>query len=303
MIELIKKLFPLIDFLEISLIEDGWSYDQKYKLVNQNNDKYIFRISDIASYQRKMTFYPHLLELKSMPFKASKVLEIKMIDDKSFYTLLSWVEGVDAKDKIKTFPADKQFSIGYQAGKTLKQIHSIKAPDHIIKWNDRYNKKIDYLVQKAFDCKDLITNYEKIVAFINDNRFLLDGRKQVFQHGDFHIGNMVIDENDEIGIIDFDRADYGDPFEDLKTIYWNVYYAGSEFTSGLINGYFEGDVPESFFKLLSLYVATGLIAWMPWANSYGNQEVELAKEGIKETLSWYNDFNSFIPNWYKGSIK
>ncbi|WP_205694170.1 hypothetical protein [Clostridium sp. JN-9] len=40
-----------------------------------------------------------------------------------------------------------------------------------------------------------------ILDYINDNRYLLENRVQSFQHGDYHIGNMVINESNQIGIM------------------------------------------------------------------------------------------------------
>ena len=40
-----------------------------------------------------------------------------------------------------------------------------------------------------------------ILDYINDNRYLLENRVQSFQHGDYHIGNMVINESSQIGIM------------------------------------------------------------------------------------------------------
>ena len=48
---------------------------------------------------------------------------------------------------------------------------------------------------------------------------MLANRPQSFQHGDYHIGNMMI-ENNKIVIIDFDRYDFGDPWEEFNRIVW-----------------------------------------------------------------------------------
>lgn len=46
-----------------------------------------------------------------------------------------------------------------------------------------------------------------------------ENRPQCFQHGDYHIGNMMI-ENGKLVVIDFDRYDFGDPWEEFNRIVW-----------------------------------------------------------------------------------
>ncbi|MBQ2891834.1 MAG: phosphotransferase [Bacilli bacterium] len=48
------------------------------------------------------------------------------------------------------------------------------------------------------------------IKYINNNRHLLKGRPNTLQHGDYHIGNIMINKNQELVVIDFDRDDYGD---------------------------------------------------------------------------------------------
>ena len=44
--------------------------------------------------------------------------------------------------------------------------------------------------------------------YLEKNRGLLSGRPQSFQHGDYHVGNMML-AGTELVLIDFDRSDFG----------------------------------------------------------------------------------------------
>ena len=66
----------------------------------------------------------------------------------------------------------------------------------------------------------------------------------------------MIDVSRKLKIIDFDRYDYGDPWEDMKSITWDVQMSPL-FASGRIDGYFDGAVQLDFWRLLSLYIAVG----------------------------------------------
>ncbi|WP_440117543.1 phosphotransferase [Paenibacillus sp. QZ-Y1] len=43
----------------------------------------------------------------------------------------------------------------------------------------------------------------------------MKNRLDVFQHDDFHLGNLVIQEDKLAGVIDFNRFDQGDPVHEF----------------------------------------------------------------------------------------
>lgn len=71
-------------------------------------------------------------------------------------------------------------------------------------------------------------------------------RPTLFQHGDYHCGNMIVNSG-RIGIIDFDKNSAADPYDEFKCFCWNV-YANRHFEKGIIDGYFEGRPPKEFLK-------------------------------------------------------
>lgn len=50
-----------------------------------------------------------------------------------------------------------------------------------------------------------INNDEIAVKYVKDNIYKIWKEKPVYQHGDFHPGNLIYMENGEIGVIDFNR--------------------------------------------------------------------------------------------------
>ena len=98
-------------------------------------------------------------------------------------------------------------------------------------------------------------------------------------------------------IIDFNRNDYGDPWEEFNRIVWCAQKA-PVFASGMVNGYFENDVPLEFFKLLALYISSNTLSSLYWAIPFGQSEVETMLKQADEILSWYNNMRDVIPTWY-----
>ena len=79
---------------------------------------------------------------------------------------------------------------------------------------------MDYKIKKYGECPIKYENGQAFIDYINENRHLLKDRPQVYQHGDYHIGNMMIDRDGQLHVIDFNRNDYGDPWEEFNRIVW-----------------------------------------------------------------------------------
>ncbi|MEG0767047.1 MAG: phosphotransferase, partial [Clostridia bacterium] len=157
--------------------------------------------------------------------------------------------------------------------------------------------KIDQKLQLYADCALQYENGQAFLAYISANRHLLQNRPQVFQHGDYHIGNMMIDTDGTLQIIDFDRCDFGDPWEEFNRIVWYA-QSSAPFASGMVNGYFDGDVPMKFWRLLALYIALHTLSALPGAIPFGQGEIDTMRCQAREVLSWYNDMQNPVPTWY-----
>ena len=160
-----------------------------------------------------------------------------------------------------------------------------------------FNQKIDDKISKYKECPIQYENGQIFIEFLNANRELLKDRPWVFQHGDYHIGNFIIGEEHEIFVIDFDRFDFGDPWEEFNRIVWSA-QVSTPFASGMIDGYFDNEVPDLFWKLLALYITTNIVGALPWAISYGDEEISVIQNQAKEILEWYDYMNQIIPSWY-----
>lgn len=278
-------------------INKGWSADIKYLIKDDNNNKYLLRISSIDQYEKKLVEFDYLKKLEKIGLSMCKPIEFGTCDD-GVYIILSWIEGVDAQEYILNLSNKEQYEYGIIAGKELLKIHSLNAPSNIFDWEEKFNKKIDRKIIMYEDCPIKIDKANNLIEYINNNRHLLKNRNLVFHHGDYHIGNMMINENKELVIIDFNRADFGDPYEEFNRIVWCA-QASSYFASGIVDGYFNNDVPEDFWRVLALYISSNTLSSIPWAIPFGNEEIEVMINQSKDVLRWYDDMNTYIPSWYK----
>ena len=285
------------NIIEKEKITEGFSSDTKYSIKDKDGNKYLLRLSSLDRYLVKINEFSYMNELVRQGVNMCKPIEFGICND-GVYSIQSWIDGVDARAFIPTLTKKKQYEYGILAGIELKKIHSVKAPIDAIDWEIRFNKKIDRKLKMYAECP---LKYEKgslLIEYINNNRYLLKNRLNTFQHGDYHIGNMMINRNNELVVIDFDRDDYGDPWEEFNRLVWSI-QVSHEFASGIVDGYFNKKVPDEFWKLLALYMSLNSLSSLPWAIPYGEEEVNIMINQHHDILHWYDDMKRYIPNWYK----
>ena len=139
---------------------------------------------------------------------------------------------------------------------------------------------------------------EAFLAYLTENRHLLKGRPQTYQHGDYHIGNFMIDRAGSLTVIDFEKQDVGDPWEEFNRIVWSA-QAAPAFASGMVDGYFNGDVPMVFWRLLALYICSNTLGSLPWAIPFGEKEIQVMRKQAADILKWYDGMRNVIPGWYQ----
>lgn len=277
-------------------INKGWSSDGKFHIYLEDGSEYLLRESAPDTFERKKTEFEHMTNAFEIGIPMCRPVEFGCSDSK-VYAAYSWINGRDLREILDNFDQKQQYRYGIEAGKALRLIHSIPAPADLKPWEDRFNAKISRKIQMYLDCPLKYPDNGCILNYVISHKHLLNGRPQSYQHGDFHDGNMMIDENGSLLIIDFDREDYGDPWEEFNRIVWSAQIS-PRFASGMIDGYFDHNVPQEFWKLLCLYICTNALGSLPWAIAYGDREVAVMQAQTAEILEWYDHMRREIPSWY-----
>lgn len=287
-------------------IDKGWSGDQKYCVTTESGKKYLLRVSGIDKLEQKRREYEKMVEVARLGIPMCLPVEFGVVGvdahigpEESVYSIQSWIDGTDAESRILTLAESEQYRYGLDAGRILSKIHTIPAPADAPDWETRFNAKIDRKIAMYENCE---LKYESggdaFLEYIAQNRHLLHGRPQSYQHGDYHIGNMMIDQNGILTIIDFDRDDFGDPWEEFNRIVWSA-QAAPAFASGMVDGYFDGAVPMDFWKLLALYISSNTLSSLPWAIPFGEEEIRVMRNQAAQVLEWYDGMQRVIPDWYQ----
>ena len=277
-------------------ITKGWSSDKKYKIITADGTPYLLRISAPDTYDAKKTEYDMMCRTAETGIPMCVPIAFGLTDE-GVCAVQKWIDGCDLEAVLPTMPKEKQYRLGYDAGVYLAKIHTVPAPGDIEDWADRFNRKIDRKLRMYADCTLKYEGGDAFVHYLETHRHLLTARPQTFHHGDYHAGNMMLDTGGNRVIIDFNRADFGDPWEEFNRIVWSAQLSPA-FAAGTVDGYFEGNVPERFWQLLALYICSNTLSSLPWAIPFGDAEIETMRQQAAEVLACYDNMTNVIPTWY-----
>ena len=283
--------------VEKTLIDKGWSGDKKYRIRTDDGAVYLLRVTSPERLERAKSQFARMQKVANLGIPMCLPMEFGVAAEGP-YTIQSWIEGWDAEEAIPSLTPDQQYAYGLDAGRILQKIHTLPAPAEITPWAEKFGRKIDRKIVMYADCPLKYEGGEAFLRHIEASRHLLTDRPQCFQHGDYHSGNMMVDSKGVLTIIDFDRDDYGDPWEEFNRINWCAQLSPA-FASGLVDGYFDGEVPMDFWQLLALYLCSNALGCLPWAIPFGEQEIQVMRRQAADVLGWYDSFRTVIPGWYQ----
>lgn len=300
-LDIIKDIPGYEEWIDITVPPDGWSLNLKYRVKDKRGNDFILRVSDISLLNEKRQEYNNIMRLSQYDVLMPKPIEFGVCNGgKHIYMLLTWIEGVAVQDVISNLDIDLQYQLGYSAGNLLREIHINSATNAEITWGTSYRKNIDMIIDEYYKADIPIRHEHEIIEYVNSNKYLLDSRPQVIRHGDYHVGNLIITPENKIGVIDFDKCNVGDGWEEFGGIVWAARLS-EQFAKGQVDGYFGGDVPNTFFRLFALYI--GIYALEHVVRSHRNHKDTRSIETIYANTGFmsemFDNYNTHIPNWYK----
>lgn len=297
----IARMSPENGWLNPHYIDKGWSNDVKYRVTDSRGTDFIVRISDADSLSRKRQEFDLIDSLASVGSVFPKALEVGVwsIEDLA-YLVLTWMPGREAEDALPELTQNEQHRIGIEAGKALREIHSLPVDGVHEDWLKRYSRKIETVFDRHISCSEKLEYADDLKDFIEKNVQWLGGRDVTWQHGDYHAGNFILSDDNDLAVIDFDRCSIGDPWEEYDRFAWTWSCSGS-FATGQVEGYFDGEIPNGFFESTAVYAATNVLASMPWVIPFGREQIQSMKRYCDTVYAAYEGFTSHVPRWYSGT--
>ena len=176
-------------------------------------------------------------------------------------------------------------------------VDRIPLKDEDIPLFTKKEKKLRQL--KAYESSNnRITGDKVVIEYLKDSIDDIWKEKPVYLHGDFHPGNLIYTDKKRIGVIDYNRWEVGDRFEEFYKIESFGVEISVPFAISMIDSYFNTSIPSSFWRAFAFYSLHAALYSIKWAEKFGEEEVKNMKKRGERILSDFKDLSSPIPSWY-----
>ncbi len=287
------------DWKSVTPVDKGWSQDRKFRIETDDGRALLLRLSDPDKAEEKRKEFEIISKYARTGIRMSAPLEFGIcIEDGSVYMLLDWIEGRDLEEVLPALSEKEQYALGREAGKILRKIHSIPLSPEDLPGETKRPKKLRQLA--LYEESTLRVPGDGIaLRYVKENMDRIWREKPVYLHGDFHPGNLIFTPTGSIGVIDFNRWEVGDPYEDFYKLESFGREVSVPYCIGQIDAYFDNRVPEDFWRALAVYVAHAALYSIKWAEKFGQKEIDGMVRRCRDAFADYDGFRLAVPKWYK----
>ena len=278
-------------------VNKGWSSDRKFRVETGTGERLLLRLSDAAQYEAKRREYAIITKYAALGFDMSWPVGFGLCEA-GVYMLLSWVEGRDLEAVLPELPEAEQYRLGWAAGEILRKIHGLPLEEADLPTGTKRERKLKQL--KRYEASGVrVSGDGPVIRFVREHIDRIWQKPPVYQHGDFHPGNLIHRADGALGVIDFNRWEVGDPYEEFYKLQSFGREISVPYCVGQIDAYFDDAVPEDFWDALAVYVAHAALFSIAWAEPFGPADVAGMTRRCRLALEDYEGFTRSIPKWYE----
>ncbi len=143
-----------------------------------------------------------------------------------------------------------------------------------------------------------VSGDEGAIRFVRENIGLIWREKPVYLHGDYHPGNLIYTPEGGIGVIDFNRWEVGDPYEEFYKLESFGADVSVPYCIGQIDAYFSDRVPQDFWTANAVYAAQASLFSIKWAERFGRAEIDGMVARANRAFDDFDGFKLSVPRWY-----
>lgn len=258
------------------------------RIISSEGKKYILK--QIYLPPSRVEEYKQICQKEILGFQ--KVIMIcSAINNNEYWVLNEWVSGNTFCSAMPSLKNDEQKKRIKQIAESLREIHTENQTESAVLF------EADTL-KNFLQCRFINENTQELLSsYMLDKLPAIQKRHCTIVHGDFHIGNIILTENDGITFIDMDDIRYGDPYIDLVYASNLICSADEYYTYYLlINYYFANNIPTDFWPVVNFYSVIKAISIM-------ESEAEMNVDGkpllsIEGLVKQHCGFTEEQPLWY-----
>jgi len=284
---------------KIEKVDCGWSDDVKYYVEDYDGNRFLLRINLIEKHENKKKEFDIVKKFNGLDFIMSTALDFGTCNhNNNVYMLLSWVDGISLEDALPNLDSNEQYRLGVMAGQILKSIHCLPVDERDLPQITKIAKKLNQL-ERYENSTHRVPNDEKALLYVKDNIHIICQSKPTYEHGDFHVGNLIYTPDKKVGVIDFNRWECGDKYEEFYKMQSFDVDVSIPFSIGQIHGYFDGEPPLDFWKIQAIYVAHASLFSIEWATKFGQADIDSMTSICLKAFRDYDNFERIVPKWYE----
>ena len=279
-------------------VEKGWSSDRKYRVETEDGRVLLLRLSLPGELEAKRKEYGIITKYALTGINMSAPVEFGVCRGSGdVYMLLEWMEGRDLEEVMPDLSESEQYALGREAGGILRKIHAVPLDPEDVPAGTKKPKKLRQLAM--YEGSNLrIPGDETAIRYVKENIDRIWKEEPVYLHGDFHPGNLIYTPEGSLGVIDFNRWEVGDPYEEFYKLESFGREVSVPYCVGQIDAYFGDAVPQEFWQALAVYVAHASLYSIKWAEKFGQDEIDGMVCRCRTAFADYDGFRVCIPKWY-----
>lgn len=247
--KLVQKAFKDVHIDKFTELTEGY-FNVAYLINLSNGNEVILKIAPPSS-TKVMRYEKNIMkaevEVMRLVRKNTKVPvpEILFYDDThsicdSDYFFMAKLDGSSYSSIKDSLTEDEKKAIEFKLGQYNKKINEIindrfgyfaQEDKQNVSWSETFYNFVSDLINDAIDIgTELPMDSDAILSLVKSNLYVCDDVLQPkLVHWDLWDGNVFVNKGEIVGIIDFERAIWGDP---LMEYYFSNLASSAEFNSG-----------------------------------------------------------------------
>ena len=284
MLELVKN----IEFVKNKKLKVNKIGEKQFILEN-HDEKFFLSLFPFGKFSKINKIFECLNDF-SNDFSNIPYSDIGVLNDKFCYRIIPYI--VDEKHNLSD---EEAYSIGIKIGKFIFEYHKRFQAYDCGRWNKHYNYRINKFLHR-YGLGKYRGNLDYVLFdFLERNRYCLNDRICTTIIGINGLDDIRVSKDGKFQIIEEYKILRSDAYFEFRN--FNLDYDNNaSLLTGIVDGYFNNNVPRIFFKLLGVYTIIENLYDFFVENK--DLDDEVINDKIEKINYVYDGFSSIYPIWY-----